>query len=300
MRQPTPLLPWLLILLPATAMVVLVLVLSVQTGWRSAIDYLDIIAELVLLGILLKWVQTASVLKRQQRTYWVFLAGNACLVWLMSLKLVEEVSLYNELWFQIAESLFAIAGVVLLSMGIAAWSRDYQALIDDTEAKKNQYKQLSITDALTGLMNRTAYNQRIEQFVSDQQPYLLMLIDLDHFKQINDRYGHDAGDAALKQVGALLGSNSRNQEDCFRVGGEEFAIVLTQCSLSQAESIAERLRTAIETHAIRWQDAELSCTVSIGLCLSQTGESPQTTYRHADAALYEAKQNGRNRVVVSH
>ena len=299
MNHKSPPLPWLLVAVPAALMVVLTLSLSVETGWRSNIEYLDIVAELVLLGILLKWVQTAAVLKRQQRTYWVFFSGNACLIWLMCLKLVGEVSLYDALWLQMTESIVAIAGVILLSFGIAAWSRDYQTLISETEEKKNQYKQLSLTDALTGLPNRSAYNQKIEWLTTRSLRYVLMLVDLDHFKQVNDNHGHDAGDAALTHVAQLLRANCRSQEDGFRIGGEEFAILISDCSLTQAEAIAERIRRAVELTPVVWQNTEIVCTVSIGLYLSQMGEGAQTTYRHADMALYQAKQQGRNSVVIA-
>jgi diguanylate cyclase (GGDEF)-like protein len=299
MNRQNRFLPWVIIFIPAAFLLFQFIRISIAPGWRSDVEYLDIIAELTLMIILLKWVHTASVLKRQQKTYWIFFSGTACLIWLMCLKIVAEVSLVESLLLQVLETSLAIIGVILLSMGIAAWSRDYQFLITETEEKKNQYKQLSLTDALTKLPNRAAYNNKISRFTKFNTSYVLILADLDHFKSVNDRYGHDAGDEALKHIAGLLQSNCRNQEECFRIGGEEFAISLKECSIEHAKTIAERIRTAIESAPVQWQGLDFKCTVSIGLCVSKAGESPQTTYRHADAALYQAKQEGRNCVVVS-
>ncbi len=299
MNQRTPILPWLLVTLPALLLLFTSIHLGSKNGWNPNAELLDLLAESVLMAILLLWIRTASILKRQQRTYWVFILGVFCLVWLMILKMVAEYALVQPLGLQILETVFAIAGVTLLSFGIAAWGRDYRILIEETEEKKNQYKQLSLTDALTQLPNRAAYNKQIQRLTSQKTDYILVLADLDHFKQINDQHGHDAGDAALQQVSKTLRASCRGDEECFRIGGEEFAIFLTQCTLEQAKDVAERVRLAIESTPVAWQDSTIQCTVSIGLCFSQQGESPQTTYRHADAALYQAKQEGRNRVVVS-
>lgn len=127
----------------------------------------------------------------------------------------------------------------------------------------------------------------------------VIFFDLDHFKKVNDQYGHDAGDHVLKEVTQLVRSQFVRPKDVFaRYGGEEFVIVLGNTPIAQAETIAEKLRAAIQAHSFMYEDKRLPVTTSIGVAeVTGTIDSPQSLLKAADGALYQAKNAGRNRVV---
>ncbi|MBI3368776.1 MAG: GGDEF domain-containing protein, partial [Burkholderiales bacterium] len=130
--------------------------------------------------------------------------------------------------------------------------------------------------------------------------WALLLIDLDHFKRINDRHGHPAGDAVLRAVAALLTARLREVDIVARLGGEEFALLLPRTDAAGARTVAEALRRAIAGLSLPWGGAQLSLTASAGLVLSDEapGLTADAAYALADRRLYAAKQAGRNRVVA--
>jgi diguanylate cyclase (GGDEF)-like protein len=155
----------------------------------------------------------------------------------------------------------------------------------------------STTDALTGTLNRGAFEQRLQEALAapDRMPFVFALLDLDHFKQINDRLGHPAGDRALQRFCEIVEAEARLGDVLGRLGGEEFGLLLDQTDLAGAHRFADRLRATVarETAA-----GEASLTVSIGLAQSALGMSADELLRSADVALYAAKDAGRNRVAV--
>lgn len=169
--------------------------------------------------------------------------------------------------------------------------------------QNKQLDQLSRTDPLTGLQNRLHWDDSATAAMThcarSSRHASLILIDVDHFKDINDFHGHQIGDAVLRRVAGILHGVVRLTDTASRIGGDEFALVLMNTDPEPARSIAERIRKAIED--ARFDDAPaLRCTVSIGL--ASTGlrtVSAAMWMRHADAALYQAKQRGRNQVVCA-
>lgn len=160
-------------------------------------------------------------------------------------------------------------------------------------------------DGLTGLWNRSHLDERLEQLVTtaerSNRPLSVALLDLDHFKSINDNYGHPAGDAALQGTAEILTASARTSDIACRYGGEEFAILMPETTPEQAQVLCDRIREAME--ARHWPaHPDRKITVSIGLCGSDgaTGQPPEQWLAHADAALYRAKEGGRNRVIVTH
>ena len=158
---------------------------------------------------------------------------------------------------------------------------------------------LARTDVLTGLSNRRAFFERGEQIARycqrNQRPLSLLLLDVDLFKAINDNYGHAAGDAALSAVGELLQQQFRRADVCGRIGGEEFAVLLTDTTLANAAALAEKLRAAIVALPVRFGDQALALTASIGVAAGSY--DLDILLSQADAAMYRAKALGRNRVV---
>lgn len=166
------------------------------------------------------------------------------------------------------------------------------------------YKELASIDPLTGALNRRKFDEIIEEEIlhaSEQHTDLsLMLLDIDHFKRINDSYGHNAGDQALRHFYQICHKMVRFSDIITRIGGEEFIILMPQTNLLQAEKLAERIRTAINDTDIIVDDKNIHLTVSIGV--TRWDEQYQKTScdltKQADKALYEAKNSGRNQVVV--
>ena len=168
----------------------------------------------------------------------------------------------------------------------------------------------SITDALTGLFNRRHLDRvlcaEMERARRYDQPLALALIDVDHFKRINDDYGHQVGDQALKQLARLIQSQARVNETVARFGGEEIAVILPGADLEQAGWQAERLRSRIAAEPIIVDDGEDSQRIAMSVSIGLSAVSRQDGYRgeklleRADRALYTAKHNGRNRVEMVH
>lgn len=165
----------------------------------------------------------------------------------------------------------------------------------------------SIMDSLTRVLNRAAFDMRIQQVVKDykrfEDPCIMMVVDIDHFKQINDTHGHLAGDKALTSIAHTLRQNVRESDQVFRYGGEEFVVLLPKTGMKGARSIAEKVRrrvAEIRTHLVNdfYADREqrVEITVSIGLSELSKEDSPETWFQRADEALYRAKSGGRNRV----
>jgi diguanylate cyclase (GGDEF)-like protein/PAS domain S-box-containing protein len=161
------------------------------------------------------------------------------------------------------------------------------------------------TDSLTGLANRGRFMEladiEIARAKRYQSPYAVMLLDIDHFKGINDKYGHKAGDAVLQELATIMRGTLREVDIIGRIGGEEFAFLLPETGVEEASRVAERLRQVVAHSELPTGDSlPLHITVSIGV--AQTLDQPNPLnciLRNADSALYEAKNNGRNRVCVA-
>ena len=161
-----------------------------------------------------------------------------------------------------------------------------------------QQQQLALTDALTGCFNRRAFELQLERDLRlatrMRQPVSLILLDVDHFKRVNDTHGHDAGDAALRFLADVLRSELRSVDTAARYGGEEFAVILPQASLDGAQIVAERLRARVEETAIPGI-GQITASFGIATFPLHAGR-PDQLVTVADAALYEAKHGGRNTV----
>jgi diguanylate cyclase (GGDEF)-like protein len=164
-------------------------------------------------------------------------------------------------------------------------------------AAREALRERAATDPLTGLPNRRTLveglDREVERARRGDASCAVAFVDLDHFKRVNDDLGHEAGDAVLKGIVALLGRRSRRVDLLFRMGGEEFLLLLPDTAEEQAAKLAEDLRASIEDYPLL---ADRRVTVSIGVGELQAGETLDTWLQQADAALYSAKQSGRNRV----
>jgi diguanylate cyclase (GGDEF)-like protein len=177
------------------------------------------------------------------------------------------------------------------SMSYFKRMRDYNAQLHD----------LASHDPLTRVLNAGAYyracDQQIHASQRANQPFAVLFIDLDHFKSINDTYGHAVGDDVLRAVAQTLQANVRRSDVVGRIGGEEFSVFLPNTQVKGAELLAENLRVAIESIHIEVDGVRLKITASIGVAAKRFDEETmQAIQQHADQAMYEAKRGGRNRV----
>ncbi|WP_413793442.1 MULTISPECIES: GGDEF domain-containing protein [unclassified Pseudomonas] len=179
---------------------------------------------------------------------------------------------------------------------VALMEQDAQVVRENLE----EQRQKALVDPLTGLPNRAAWSERLEHEVVQWQQHgnslLLAMLDLDHFKRINDNYGHLAGDRVLKLIASVLRKRLRGGDFIARFGGEEFVLLVPDTPLAAGAKLAEALRLAIEACPFHFKGEPVTVTVSIGLTAFKAGEHSDSVLKRADQALYRAKNAGRNRV----
>lgn len=190
---------------------------------------------------------------------------------------------------------------VAVVFGMAAYTaRFYYATVRRAEG---QLLALAATDPLTGLANRrnliaSAENTLARALPADQGT-ALVIADIDHFKQINDQYGHEAGDQVLITMGALLLQTCRAHDVVARWGGEEFLVLLPNTTIDAAGALAERIRHAVAAHPMHHAGQRMRATLSMGVAQVQPGEALNAAIARADRALYQSKEAGRNRITIA-
>ncbi|MEO1617169.1 MAG: GGDEF domain-containing protein [Planctomycetota bacterium] len=168
-----------------------------------------------------------------------------------------------------------------------------------------ELRQMAMIDGLTRLKNRAAFdseaNMLTHQYRRRETSFALIVIDIDHFKSINDRFGHSAGDTVLKAVAECLQTQCRQYDPIYRFGGEEFVVLVGDCDYESAVSVTERLRRAVEVKEVDVEGRKLQVTASLGICWVARGQHDQLidVFNRADVAMYEAKEMGRNTCVYS-
>jgi diguanylate cyclase (GGDEF)-like protein len=160
---------------------------------------------------------------------------------------------------------------------------------------------MAYTDPLTQVNNRTSFNELMRREMSlafrHSKNLSLVFLDIDHFKAINDDYGHECGDFALAAVAKCIKSSLlRDSDMIFRFGGEEFVVLLSETDLAGAELVAERIRSTIESHTLSYDMSTINFTVSLGVSTLHADDDAESLLKRADEAMYKAKRNGRNRV----
>ena len=172
----------------------------------------------------------------------------------------------------------------------------FEVLLIQWRKREQMIQRISVLDPLTGIYNRRRIGENIDLLKQQQSSFAIVLLDLDYFKSVNDQYGHDIGDAVLKQVAKILTENIREQDVVGRFGGEEFIILLNNGALENALRLAERCRQAIEKEEIRLDHQQtLKVTASFGVAVSTNPflTTKEELIRQADQALYLAKNKGR-------
>jgi diguanylate cyclase (GGDEF)-like protein len=190
-----------------------------------------------------------------------------------------------------------VAGAVLIALGVAERMRAQRLALTDAERRAQ-------TDPLTGVLNRRSLVERLDAACARARtrglPIALLFIDLDHFKEINDSFGHAAGDACLSAIIGPIQAELRQSDVIGRYGGEEFVVILSSADISAAHPIAERIRKRVADVRVDGFGKPIRLTCSIGVATSDTlGVWGEHLIAQADAAVYAAKRAGRNRVQVA-
>ncbi len=168
--------------------------------------------------------------------------------------------------------------------------------------ESQSFMHAALTDPLTGLQNRRYFDDALREYMREfgsiGRPVGVVILDLDHFKKINDTYGHDSGDIVLRSLALALRQHTRYHDVLARIGGEEFAIVFPNTDERAITSLAERIRKAVQEMPLVLEGQRVQVTASLGAVIWDGSESGQDIVKRADRLLYEAKSSGRNRVVA--
>ncbi len=209
---------------------------------------------------------------------------------------------------------FATVGLAVV-LSVILWQKTVEGIHlerhiiaqkDELDERNKKLSYLSSYDSLTGLLNRrqmeVSSQQQIEKLKELKLSAALLLIDVDYFKTINDRYGHPAGDKVLSQLGELLAKHVRREDLVSRWGGEEFLCFLNGATIDEAGRVAEELCRVVQEHSFEIEGHQITCTISIGFAsVLAEGSNPLIdAYHQADKALYRAKGSGRNQAVSGH
>lgn len=183
--------------------------------------------------------------------------------------------------------------LVILTMGIFYWAYDIFA-----ERSERELQSLSMTDSLTQLPNRryfeSAFQQEVAKARRSSMPVSLAFMDIDHFKSINDTYGHNVGDAVIRHIAQVVQGNLRAGSIVARLGGDELVVLMPGSGIDEACRVMERVHAAVAVATCECEGSNLRATVSIGVALVDINAPLNEAYRHADGKLYAAKQAGRN------
>lgn len=279
---------WFLLLTGTCVYTLMLAGILAQNLFTETVQIVGVVAEIVLLSFAL-----GDRVNRERQT-----ARQATE---MSLHLARELNIAHEEKIRTqAES------NVRLEQQVDARTRDLQKALVELESANQQLAALSVTDQLTGLYNRRYFDMHVEdelrRCVRSHLPIAVVVLDIDHFKRINDSYGHLFGDECLQKVAQVMSQHTQRPGDvAVRFGGEEFVMLLPGTDLQGAIQVAESIRQAVARIALHYQSTKITLTISIGVLVKipQTGDTVDLLLEAADAALYQAKENGRNRVEVA-
>ena len=196
--------------------------------------------------------------------------------------------------------LFALVFIFPLLRSQVREQSQLREMTQSLSKRSETLEHAALTDGLTGMQNRRYFDDALAQYLEEfrriERPVGLMVLDLDHFKLVNDTHGHDVGDDVLRAIAQCLREFTRYHDVVARLGGEEFAVVAPNMDLETLGKFADRIRHAISQLTIASGNVRLRVTTSVGVAVWDGREDGDAFYKRADRALYEAKRQGRNRV----
>ncbi|WP_369723347.1 diguanylate cyclase [Bradyrhizobium sp. LLZ17] len=283
---------WLGLVLGALAWVATVTLLDPAASMLRMIIGAGIVSVYAALTASELWVERRKSLQRRWPAFVVPVMHGCVLmlpILLGSVLRPNDAGFSGSVWvtvFAVELVLYAVGTVFVIFMLVS-------------ERTVTAHRTAASTDPLTGMLNRRGFSEAcarvIEREAKGGRPVTVMIFDIDHFKSINDRFGHPAGDEMLKLFSTVVVSNLRISDLSGRIGGEEFAALLP-CSLEEGVVVAERVREAFETSGVVVDEGPVDTTVSIGVSGGPAGTELEVLLASADTALYQAKRGGRNRV----
>jgi diguanylate cyclase (GGDEF)-like protein len=296
--------PYLLSLLPLAAMLLLVLVLD-TTDVRGRIFFGSLIfaAQMAMLAQALYRDDTT----RGGRAWWLIYGATLLLLMALLLRAVAALTSAESFSLPLSQQTpNAVQVVMFVSVVVLDLLGALGFILLVKERIERTVQQHAMTDGLTGIFNRRAFMARADRELAiaqrKHQPLSLLIFDIDHFKRINDTYGHAAGDAALVEISGVVGRRLRQQDTFGRYGGEEFCILLPDTGEQGALVLAEDLRKLVEATPVQIGTEQVVLTISLGVCVCGAGCIHSTDdfnmlLNDADRALYQSKAQGRNRTV---
>jgi len=275
--------------------------LSLRSGFRPARYYL-LSFVFFLSGAILYALNYAGILSHTLTTFQSFQVCSGLQVILLSIALSDQIAeLQRQKELAQADTVQALSRADKLNIELQEYGRTLEQKVDERTRHLNQaltkVEELANTDVLTGLYNRRKLNELLGAALTRSRrydrPLSVVIFDIDHFKRINDTYGHQIGDTVLQTLSRIVASNIRSSDALARWGGEEFVIVAPESSLAQAADLAEKIRRVVDGHP--FPDVG-HITISLGVTTYTPHDSLDTLMIRVDKALYQAKSGGRNRV----
>jgi diguanylate cyclase (GGDEF)-like protein len=289
-------------LLPILAMLLLLAVLPVE-DFRGRLIYGSLIyaAQFAMLARALRFEKAA-----RSGAWWLIYGATLAVLPILALRFAFALHSTGDLAPQFSSSPNTMQVMVFVGLIALNLLGALGFILLGKERAEREIRKLAMIDGLTGILNRRAFMDRAEQELAGalrkRQPLSLLMFDIDHFKRINDEYGHAAGDMVLVEISRLLAQRLRKQDSFGRYGGEEFCILLPATEAAGAHALAEKLRQAVAAKQLAVGEASVSVTISIGIGVCQTSCADchvdfNRILKDADRALYQSKAEGRNRVV---
>ena len=289
-------------LLPVLAMLLVLIVLPAE-DFRGRLIYgsLVYIVQFAMLARALRFERAA-----RSGAWWLIYGATLAVLPILALRIAFAWHSPANIEPQLTQSPSSAQVMVFVSLIALNLLGALGFILLGKERAEREIRKLAMVDGLTGILNRRAFMDRAEQELAgalrNRQPLSLLMFDIDHFKRINDEYGHAAGDMVLVEISRLLAQRLRKQDSFGRYGGEEFCILLPATEESGARALAENLRQAVEVRQLVAGEASISVTISIGIGVCQTFCADchvdfNRILKDADRALYQSKAAGRNRVV---
>lgn len=234
-------------------------------------------------------------------------AGLVALAWMQSIREKDTAAEILNSALSLQEPLLLITVAILLGGVFHSFTILYPALLESREEKQralsevDDFKDQAYRDPLTELHNRRYFDEIFDAYFTEfgqvSTPFGLLVLDVDHFKRINDNYGHAAGDEVLKKIASSARRLTRENDVIARIGGEEFAVLIAYVNERQLMTVADRFRKTIEALEVDCSPEIIRPTISMGAVLSTHFDSTDKMMRAADECLYKAKNSGRNRVI---
>ncbi len=257
------------------------------------ISTVSILSEIFVTVLLFAGLLIIQRMRKNKRLYWVLMFGFTALFISLLTDVLDEFLAQPGFITTVFEDISQLVGFVLVLAGIWLWVTHNKEMTDEL-------KQLAVTDSLTGAYNRRQFRETIwhelNRAVRYEEALTLVAFDIDHFKAVNDTFGHSMGDEVLKKIAEIVRDNIRTTDIFARTGGEEFALISPSTDPASASEIAERLRETINSHSF---ESVGTVTVSFGVAGFKEGDNINAFIDRADEALYKAKELGRNRVEIA-